>query len=330
MNSRRLAIIIASIVVSGATLALILRDIPVSELFESLRNADAGYLLLSFLLVVAALVVRGLRWWELLDRRLPPMQAFHMVNVMFLGNQLPLRAGEVARSVLARRAGIPLVTSATSIVLERLIDLLIVVVFIALPVSQLPEAPPEVTTSASVLGVLALVGFFTLLLLAQVPQLAQSLLDRILALIPPLGRLPLKTMLSSALDGLKPLADLQRLAWMGLWTALAWAATFATFYLLHLALGIEVNFALSVPLGISLTALSIALPVSIAALGPFEAAIVFTGQLVGMDPLDAITLGLLLHGVTVASYALWGTIGLMALGASPSVAFGTEAARQQR
>lgn len=325
MSVRRLFIIVASIAVSAFTLALILRDIPIGEVTESLRAADARYLLLSFASVTLALLARGYRWRELLNRRISPLQATHLVNVMFLGNQLPLRAGEVARAVLARRVGVPLATAATSVVVERLIDALLVVWFITATVSQLPDAPREVTAAAAVLGLLALVGFLALMLLARKPQLAHRLLETFIALAPPLARLPLKSLADDTLAGLQPLTDLRRLTWTAIWSACAWLLSFASFYALHLALNIEVNYVLSVPLGMSLSAVSIALPVSIAAVGPFEASIVLNGQLVGMAPLDAIALGFLLHAVAVGSYAIWGTIGLIALSASPRSAFRPQA-----
>ena len=323
MNSRRLIFIFASIAVSVVSLILILRVVPVGEVVDSMRGADPAYLLLVILATAFSLLTRGIRWWGLLNRRLSVVEATHMVNVMFLGNQLPFRLGEVARGVLAARRGVPLVTSGTSIVVERLIDMLVVVMVIALAVGHLPAAPHEFTERASLFGVLALVGFLVLLVLAHAPGFARRQLDKLLEVVTPLQRFPLRTMLAHLLDGLQPLTNIRTLAFTAVMTALAWAGALATLYFSHLALGIEVDYAISVPLGIALTALSIALPVSIAALGPFEVAILVTGQLVGMSDLEAITLGFLLHGINVFSYAVWGTIGLLALGASPAIAFAT-------
>lgn len=321
MSGKRAVIVLASFAVSLATLAFILRGIPAGDVIASLRAADPGYLLLSFFCVALALVARGFRWRELLNRRITPLQATHLINVMFLGNQLPFRAGEVARAVLARRVGLPLATSAASIVVERLLDALLVVWFITISVAQLPGAPSEVTDSAALFGLLALAGILALMLLARQPGIARRLLDLLLRLIPPLERLPLKSLLEDTLTGLQPLSNPRTLLWTAFWSACAWLLSFASFYALHLALNIEVNYMISVPLGMSLSAVSIALPVSIAALGPFEASIALNGQLVGMAPLDAIALGFLLHGVSVGSYAVAGTIGLLALGASPAAAF---------
>ncbi len=317
MNNKRLLILTASFAVSVSLLLVVLRDVPLSDVAKSIGAADPGYLLLALGLTALSLFIRGIRWSVLLDRRITYVEATHMVNVMFLGNQLPLRLGEVARSVLATRKRVPLGTSASSIVVERLIDTLVVVLMIAASVGQ----SPEVTERASLFGLLALFGFIVLIGLARFPQFTHRILDRTLQLVTPLTRLPLQSLLNDLLNGLQPLTSMRTLATVGLWTALGWIISLLTYYCLHLALGIDADYARSVPLGISLAALALALPVSIAGLGPFEGAIVLSGQIVGMDPLESISLGFLFHGVAVLSYALWGTVGLLALGVSPVSAF---------
>ena len=321
MNSRRILLLLASFAVSAALLLVILRDVPVAAVLSSIGKADPVWLLLSFGLVAASLLLRGIRWSVLLDRRIPIAPATHMVNVMFLGNQLPLRLGEVARSVLATRYRVPLGTSASSIVVERLLDTLIVVLMIAVSVGR----SPDVSERAALFGFLALFCFLVLLFFARYPWLAYRILDGLLRLVPILDRLPLKALLNDLLDGLRPLTHLRALLSVVFWTVLAWAVSLVGYYCLHLALGIETDFLRSVPLGVSLAALALAVPVSIAGLGPFEGAIVVSGNIVGMDPLVSVSLGFLFHGLSVLSYAIWGTIGLLALGVSPAAAFRADA-----
>ena len=318
MKTRRIVFVLVSVAVSAALLLVILRDIQFEEVLASIAAADPALLLLSFALVAVALVLRGIRWSVLLDRRIPIAPATHMVNIMFLGNQLPLRLGEVARGMLATRHQVPLGTSASSIVVERLIDTLIVVLMIAAAVG----GSPDLTERAALFGALALFGFLVLLFFARSPGHAHRILDGLLRLVPILGRLPLKPLLNDLLDGVRPLTHVRALLSVVFWTASAWGVSLVGYYCLHLALGIETDYLRSVTLGVSLAALALALPVSIAGLGPFEGAIVVSGNIVGMDPLAAVSLGFLLHGVSVLSYVIWGTIGLLALGVSPASAFG--------
>lgn len=321
MDTKRIALIIASILVSIITLVLVLQDAPLTDVFETIQTADKGMLIIVFIILTLSLFTRGIRWWGLLGYRLPIVQACHIVNVMFLGNQLPFRMGEVARSILSIRGGVPIITSATSIVVERLVDMLVVVVMIAGVVSQLPDVPDYVTQTSASLGALAIIGFISALIFARLPKLAHRILDAILNILPILKKLPLKTILDHVLDGLQPLTNLRTLAFVLFWTIIAWSMSLASFYFLHLALGIEVTYTLSVPLGIALASLSVALPVSVAAVGPFEAAIVLTGTIMKMESIDAVSLGFLLHGMSVLAYALWGVVGLLALGISPTTAF---------
>ncbi len=320
MTRKRVLLVLGSIIVSAGSVALILRDVDLDDVSASISQADGGQLGLAFLFVALSMFTRGIRWWGLLGKELPLIKAVHLVNLTFLGNQLPLRLGEAARSVLASREGVSIEKAAASIVVERLIDTLLVVLMIAATVGQLPDAPEYVTVPASRFSLLALVAFLCLFALARHPKMAKRLLAIMTQKLPLLNRPPLQRIVDNLLDGLGAIADFRTLIFTLVWSLIAWSTSLATFYVLHLALGIEVNYAQSVPLGVSLTALGIALPFSIAAVGPFEAAIIVTGQLVGMDSLAAISLGFLFHGLSVFGYIVFGSASLLALGLSPGTA----------
>ena len=119
------------------------------------------------------------------------------------------------------------------------------------------------------------------------------------------------------LDGLRPLTHPGKAAQALFWTTAGWVFSLVTFYALERALGITgVDLVMGALIGVSLAAFSIAIPVSVAAIGPFESAVRVAGDAVSMSPITATTLGFLFHGVTVLSYAVIGTIGLIALGIS--------------
>jgi len=128
---RRLLLVVGSIFVSAFFLWLVLRDQPLGEVLTRIRQADGGWLILSFLLAMLSLWLRGVRWQAMIDYQIPLRLVSYIIGVTFVLNLLPLRAGEVARSVMARRYGVPIVTAATSILLERLVDVLMVVVLLA-------------------------------------------------------------------------------------------------------------------------------------------------------------------------------------------------------
>jgi hypothetical protein len=243
--------------------------------------------------------------------------AFHILNIAMLINQLPLRAGEVARSLLATRSGVPIVTAATSIVIERLIDVVAVVVLLAVAASRLPSAPPGVAQAAALFGVAAVIGFIVLVVFARYPQLAHRLLAWFEARLPLIKRLNGSKRLDEVLDGLRPLTQAKHAVHVTIWTVFGWAFSLFTFYALERALDVSgVDLIIGSMLGVGLAAFSIAIPVSVAAIGPFEGAVRVAGDAVGMTAVISTTLGFLFHGIVVLVYAFFGVIGLVALGVS--------------
>jgi len=317
---RRTIVLIASVLVSALFLWLALRDVPLQDVVNSIRQANILWILVSLALIGVGIWTRGIRWRGLLDFKVPPVEAFYIVSITFLVNLLPLRAGEVARSLLATRSGVPVVTAATSIVVERLIDTLLVVVSLAIAFSLLPSIPPAASSALMLFGVASVFAFVVLIFFSRYPQIAHRFLARLEEFLPFLTRLPLARLLDNVLDGLKPLTHGRSAVHAIVWTLISWAASLGIFYSLELALGIQdpaQRFTAAV-LGVGLASFSIAIPVSIGSIGPFEAAVRVSGEAVNLPPVLATSLGFLFHGTTILGYAIYGTIGLLAMGVSLS------------
>lgn len=312
---RRTLIISLSLLVSGISLAIILRDVPLSEITTIIGQARWPHMLISMACITGGLWVRGWRWLALLSAPIPASAGFFIIAITFMLNQLPLRAGEVARSLLATRYQVPLVTAATSIVVERLLDTVFVVVLLSLALAGVPSVPPEVGRAALLFGGVALGGFVVLACMVRWPGGPRRLLAGAEALVPPVRRLQGERWLAQALAGLAPLADSWRMVRAIALTMLAWGFSFAALLVLHPALDLTtIDIVSNTALGLTLTSFSVAIPVSVAALGPFEAAMVVAGRMTGLDAAAAIALGLLIHGLTVLCYLVWGMLGFVRLG----------------
>lgn len=327
---RRWVILVASVIVSGVFLWLALRDVPLDEVIEGIRQADIGWVLLSMLGIIGSLSTRAVRWRGLLDNRISFMQAFHILNITMLLNLLPLRAGELARTLLATRSGVPIVTAATSIVIERLIDVVIVVLMLAVSLSRLPSAPATVGQAAALFGAAALVAFVVLIIFARYPQIAHRVLEWLEARVPLVARLNGRKRADEVLDGLRPLTQGRHALHATVWTLIAWSTSVFTFYALERSLGIEnADLLVGALLGVALVSLTVAIPVSVASVGPFESAVRVAGEAVRMTALAAATLGFLFHGITVLGYAVFGVIGLISLGVSLGDVLSRSQAAQQ-
>ncbi|HVU12253.1 MAG TPA: lysylphosphatidylglycerol synthase transmembrane domain-containing protein [Phototrophicaceae bacterium] len=314
---RRWFLLAASLIVSGVFLWLALRGVPLTDVLGGIRQANLIWVLLSFVCVVGSLIARAIRWRGLLDNRVPLMQAFHILNVTMLLNQLPLRAGEVARTLLATRSGVPIVTAATSIVVERLLDVVIVVIMLAIALARLPSAPAAITQAAEAFGALALIAFVAIMVFARYPQVADRVLIWLEQRVPALRRLNLRRRVDEVLDGIRPLTDAGRAVHAIGWSLVCWLMPLITFYALERALSISgIDLWEAALLGVTLASFSIAIPVSLASIGPFEGAVRVAGDAVQMSALAATTLGFLYHGAAVITYAVLGGIGLIVLGVS--------------
>jgi len=315
---RRVIFLIASAAVSALFLWLTLRGIPLADVAQSIRQANLLWVIAALGFITAGLWTRAIRWRGLLDNKIETMQAFHMLNIAMLLNQLPFRAGEVARSLLATRSGVPLFTAATSILVERLLDTLLVVIWLSIALTQIPDAPAFATQAATLFGVAAVFAFIVLIVFAHYPAVAHRVLAFFENLLPFIKKLNLGRLLDHVLDGIKPLTQWQSALHAIIWTLISWTISLATFYCLALSIGVQDNVLLMSVLSVTLASFSIAIPLSVAAIGPFEGAVQTAGSAIGMERLLSTSLGFLFHGVTILGYIIWGTIGLLALGVSLS------------
>jgi len=318
---RRVVLIALSILLSAILLWLVLHDVPLKGVEASIQNAKLLWVLLSFMAVLLGLWTRAVRWRALLDDALPLRPAFFIIGITFMLNQLPLRAGEVARSLIVTRHAVPLVTAATSILVERLLDTLLVVLLLVLAVLRLPDVPPSISSAARLFGIAGLGSFIVLLFFAHRPHMAEQMLNVLLRFAPVFERLPLRQWLHHALDGLQPLTAWYRLGHALLWTLISWAFSLLSLYALARALDIQQGIWLVTILGVTLVSLSIAIPVSVAGIGLFEGALLVAGQLAVLTEIEYTALGFLYHGITIFGYLVIGVLGMLALGLSLSEVF---------
>lgn len=311
---KRAAAIAASLVVSGVFLWLALRDVPLADVWRSIQQAQLGWVVAAVLAGVLAIWTRGVRWSGLLDGQIPVRRSFYIYGITQFMNLLPLRMGEVARTVLAARERVPIVTTASSIVVERLLDLVFVLGMLAVIVPQVDDLPASVAQSVTTFSVLAIVAFVVLLVLARFPDVARRILNALQTRLPALQRLPLETLLDNALDGLRPLVDLNRFIHAVVWTGIAWFFSWLIFYTSALGLGIGADSVLFNMMGLSLAAFAVAVPLTVGAVGPFQAGVIVAGAAFGVSEVLATAEGFLVHGLTILSYVICGTWGFLALG----------------
>lgn len=270
------------------------------------------YMIFSWL----AFYFRALRWRAILSYRMGITHAFHLTTIgNFLNSFLPLRLGEVARAFLATRLSppIPLLTAASSLLVERFTDLLALLVILLWTIS-LHVTNPTIVSAAYAMGVLAIGGTALLIVLAARRTMASRLVTWSLTRWPALSRFRLQDFLENLLDGLQPLTSPTGLALILLWTAFSWLVSVVVALLLLYVFYDNPNWAAALVV-VGSGSLAIALPAMPGNVGPFEAAIITGLTLVGMvggsnSPERAVAFAVTFHVLLVVVYAVLGTFGL--------------------
>ena len=298
-----------------------LRGLDWPSVFAILQTARWGYLLLAMVIWSVGLGLRAVRWRVLLGNEVSLSTSFHILNVGFLiNNTLPFRVGELARAYLIGRSDAATTgwAALTTIVAERIIDMLAVVLLLVAVIPALAVEQATIT-GGLLMGAIAITGFGVLLVFAHRPEWAQAILAFVLRLLPFLKRLDLPGLLDRILTGLRPLTTWRGLSGAALWTALSWLASVAGSWVLALAfpgLPQEPLIRAALTLSIVAASFSIIVPFTLASVGPFEAAAIFALMTAGISQELAAAYAVVWHVGTVVIYALWGVIGIMSLGIS--------------
>lgn len=194
MRSRLRAAIVLLLTVG--LLAYFLRGVNLGEVWEKTREADARLLLLGVCVTMTTYALRAFRWQYLLAPIGPTRfaTAFQTTVIGFMASfLLPARAGEVLRPyLLARREHLPPTACFATIILERLLDLLTVLLLFGVFVlfvdpASLTGAPAlyaEVKTGGLLAAAAAVAGFLVFFFLAGHPEQLGAWARRIERVLP--------------------------------------------------------------------------------------------------------------------------------------------------
>lgn len=272
--------------------------------WHAVKQAQFEWLGLGLITFLASYSVRAWRWGTLLKAHCDPGRFGIRHSAVFIGfagnNLLPAHAGEIVRAALLHRlGGVPLGVALGSILAERVLDIVIVLLFLLVPF--LPGAPNQ--ASHGILGVphLGWIASAILLVCAVIfaaacrPHWIEQLAERGSRAIG-LGRLVPRFVayVRPLLSGLAGLRN-PRLAIVALAESLCiWALTGFTFWSGMVAFGIATSGLSGALFVQSVAALGFAIPSSPGSFGPFEAAtrLALTLYAIPTDTIVAYTLAL--------------------------------------
>ncbi|MEQ8675456.1 MAG: lysylphosphatidylglycerol synthase transmembrane domain-containing protein [Aggregatilineales bacterium] len=309
---------LAGLLVTVFFLWLALRGVSFDLIDTTLNSIRWVYLILPLMIWGVGLIARAMRWRLLLNNKLTPRDSLSVIGIVYMLNAtIPFRAGELARLYLVARSGKEISgwTVLTTVLTETILDMLSIVLLLTMIIPFLAISKATIVTGL-LIGLVFAVGFIVLLIFARRPQIAHSILDGINRIFPPLGRLPLRSLLDKLLQGIMPLAKWRTLILALLWTSLIWGSTVLAIWSASLAIP-QFSFSGDLPAGLVLvlvsTSLGAIVPFTMAGVGPFEAGVVFGLGVVGISQEVAVTFGIILHVLMILHFILWGMIGILTL-----------------
>jgi glycosyltransferase 2 family protein len=304
-TNMRWAVAAGGLIVSLILCYVAVRDVRLSQMWVALGRSNLTWLAPALIVFTASIVLRALRWRMLFEPTHRPgvTAATRALLVGYLFNNIfPARAGEAARIVWLRRdADVPRAETLATIVVERIFDVLslLLLLFAALPWL------PQVTwfrQAAILAAVVAGVGVMTAVGLAIFGDRPVRLLMR------PLGFLPAERIEFAVQHTTKGLVALRRpTVALGAFavTTGSWLVMGGSFWLLMRGFdfGVDASAALLVLVTVNLTMI---VPSGPAALGVFEAGTVVALHAYRVPQSEALSYALVVHALNFLPFIVAG------------------------
>ena len=296
------------VLVSAFFIYLALPGLHLPDVVEALQTANYWWLLPGIVVYLLGLWVRTWRWQYTLRpvQLVPVVTLFPMVCIGYFGNNVfPFRAGELLRSyVLKRRTNIAISTSLATVIIERVTDGLVMLlfVFLALPFAPIPEFFRNAVILMTVLFLAATVVFMWM---ASRPQRVERAYTLIAASFLR-GRVREKSdgLYYRFMLGLSSLSRPSDVVMIFFTSVIIWLLETVKYWFVMHAFDFSVSF-LVLMLMNGLVNLATTLPAAPGYIGTFDTPGLMTLQAFGVDPSVAASYTFTLHA------ALWVPVTLL-------------------
>lgn len=310
-NWKQVLFLIVGFAVSAFFVYLALDGLNLSEVWQNMQSANYIWLIPGVAVYFVAVWARTWRWHYMLRpiKSIPLKRLFPVVVIGYMGNNVyPFRAGEVIRAwVLKRNEDVQISASLATIIVERIFDGLVMLlfVFVALPFAPIPAPFDTVVIWMTALFFGALLVFFAL---ALKPAFTRKLYTAIAArVIPAEGvRNKLVGIADRFFDGLAALRSPIDMFWIMAASTLTWLTETGKYWFVMHAFDFEVSFFVLM-LMTAVVNLATTLPSSPGYIGTFHEPGIEILKAFGADGNIAASYTLVLHA------ALWLPITLLGI-----------------
>jgi uncharacterized protein (TIRG00374 family) len=316
MSRRRL--IQAAILLAIGVLILygVLRTVHPDQVVTAIRGANPGWIAIGLTGFLAFIVIRGWRWHVILQASAPAATLGDATAVTAIGFALntvsPFKLGELLRiATIATRARIGVGEATATVVLERVLDVLALLV-IAVAAAAIAGGGSNSSGLWSGVVVIALasvaIGVVAYLMVTY-PQATLSVIDRIARRLPARVGAFVDRFAASVLKGLASLRSPGRLVTAGLLSLLTWLCIDVGLMACFRALTPQLSFP-TLALACTIFIISQAISITPGSVGTYEGFFLLVLTTFGAGPAALVTAAAVLsHVGNVAVSLLAGAVG---------------------
>jgi uncharacterized protein (TIRG00374 family) len=323
---RRLKIAVG-VGISVVLIVYLFRGLDLHEVVDQLRGARWSWVGLAVLLAPVSLWARAKRWRYLFPPGADAPGLFPAVAIGYMANNvLPLRAGELLRVyVVARRWRRGFWTVVATLVVERVLDIVAIVLILAALIFVIP-VPPVLEWTAVGLLALALVAVAALVFVALAPAVCRRLVTRVAGRRPALER-RFHGILETFIGGLAGIRARAHVGPLLAWTTIVWIVPALAGWTMLAAMNVTLPWVAAWTI-LAFTGLGVTIPSAPGYIGVFHAAAVLALTVFGVSHVTAVGYAVVFHATQYVPVTLVGWLFLLreqlSLTSGPVLALGAD------
>lgn len=310
-GSRRLQFWLGMLI-TALSIAVLFLFVDLEQVAAELRNADYLALALSSTGIIAFLFLRAIRWRFLLGGVVALQQIFHVQNIGYLITYLlPFRLGDVARAILVGNVpGVSLSAGLSTMVVERVLDLLFIVILLPFSLAGVARVPDNYRTLALTMGVLAGVAALVLLIMANQRGRIYRLVTRLIEPIRFLDTEKWAHRADNLLAGMSTLTRVRDIFLLVVLSTMVWVPIVFAYYMALAAVHLQPTPAMAA-FTVCAAALVVAAPSSPGQVGVFHLGVTAAlNQVLGVPRDPAFSFAVLYHAVNMLVVLAFGIIAV--------------------
>jgi hypothetical protein len=316
-NSKNRLIVFIGIIISIVFLYFAFQGLQPEAFLSSLSRLNPLWLIVGAASYFLAVSVIAWRWQFLLRgvKFVALIPLTQIVAVGYMGNNVyPLRAGEALRIFLLKRNhDMPVAGAATTVVIERVFDGIVMLSFILIGLLLIDVQSEQIQLVASVATPIFLIAVIVFFTLAAFPTLLHNIIERIASFLPEAIAKIVLSLSGEILTGLSGLRSPLFLAGAIITSYATWAIEASVYWIVMWAFGLEFGYPVAL-LVVGTVNLAGLIPASPGQVGVYEFFASSVMEAVGVVQDTALAYAIVVHIVIWLPVTLAGFIFLVRYG----------------